>query len=463
MKQFRSLLVAAVLFAPAALAATRNGDLDRNFGSAGQAFVAIGNGDASWADVVRLPDGKLLLGGSYDAGPATGLDMVVVRLNPDGSIDTGFGVDGRVGIAVGAGASLDLLSDLMVQADGKVVLVGIAQSPVSGNGLDMAVVRLTADGELDDDFGDGGKVFVHGGLGGSIGDDEGRAVAQLADGRLVVAGNTWVTGAGLDMAVVKLNADGSRDASFGSDGLATVDFGLVPGARDDTAIAVAVDGQGRIVVAGATYKDTEQDLDFAVARLLGDGQLDPDFGGDGRQTVAFDLAQPFTDAAYTVLVDDDDGLFLVGTATKGDFDMAVARLLADGSPAAGFGVDGRVTVAFDLSAAGQDYDTAFGALRHGDRLLLVGAGAAEFGAGPVETVVMLAQLLPDGQLDPDFGLGGTMVLTNSFGGSNLASFAAVGGDGRAILGGLADTDGGAAGLVAQAILLDVLFADGLEP
>lgn len=465
MYRCRATFIAAILFAATAstaAAATRNGDLDPNFGDAGATLVDIGEGQGVWVDLARLPDGKLLLGGSYNAGMPTGMDMVVARLNPDGSLDTSFSFDGKVEIVVGPGASSDYLLDLLVQPDGRIVLAGIANSPDPAEGVDMAIVRLNANGSLDGSFGAGGKVFVDFGLGGASVDEQARSIALFPDGKLIVAGSAPVTGAGTDMALVKLNPDGSRDTNFGSGGRTTVRFELSATFLDEEARSVAVDSLGRIVVAGTAAKGLE-DTDFAVARLLGNnGQLDAGFSGDGRHTVAFDIAASLRDEIYGLLLGSDNSLTLVGAATDVGYDMAVVRLHPDGSPVAGFGNAGRVTVPFDLGGAGQNNEFAVSGLRHGDRLLLVGTGFADLGGVNPEQVTMLAQLLPDGQLDPDFGQFGKAVLANNFGGSAMASTTAIADGGRALLGTLASAADDRIGVAVQAVLIDVLFSDGYD-
>jgi uncharacterized delta-60 repeat protein len=446
---------------PSATAATRNGDPDPNFGTDGATLVDIGDGLGVWVALARLPDGKLLLGGTYDAGAPTGQDMVVARLDTDGRLDNSFSFDGKVEIVVGPGDSMDTLFDLLVQPDGRIVLAGTAESPDPADGIDMAIVRLNADGSFDGSFGAGGKVFVDFGLGSALNEEQARAIARFPDGKLIVAGSTPVAGADSDMALVKLNPDGSRDTSFGTGGRRTVRFELSPTFEFDAATAVAVDSLGRVVVAGSTAKDSMDDQDFAVARLLANSQLDPAFSGDGRHTVAFDVAAPYLDQAFGLILGSDDSITLVGTANDNEADMAAVRLQPDGSPVAGFGNAGKVTIPFDLGVS-DNREFAMGALAHDDRLLLVGTGFVDLGGAIPEQTTMLAQLLPDGQLDPGFGQFGKVVLANSFGGTAMASTTALADRGRALLPTIAGTPGDGIALAVQSVLLDVVFSDGYD-
>jgi uncharacterized delta-60 repeat protein len=139
-------------------------------------------------------------------------------------------------------------------------------------------VRYNADGSLDTGFG-GGDGIVTTSI--SAGDDKAHGLALQADGKIIVVGET--SGNGKDFAVLRYNADGSLDTSFGGgDGIVTTDFA---GGSFDVAYRVVVQADGRIVVGGASGSGT---TDFAVARYLADGSLDTSFSGDGKQTV--DLA-----------------------------------------------------------------------------------------------------------------------------------------------------------------------------
>ena len=139
---------------------------------------------------------------------------------------------------------------------------------------------------MDTTFGNSGKVVTD-----ISGDDNPAAIAiQPSDGKILVAGETSPNGGSTtDFALVRYNANGSLDASFGDNGKATTSFG--DGA--DRATGVAVDGNGRIVVSGVSQFDgngnnTEEDH-FALARYNPDGSLDATFGPLGNGTVTTDF------------------------------------------------------------------------------------------------------------------------------------------------------------------------------
>ena len=215
---------------------TAKGALDTTFGAGGIATVDFGGTEFGEA-IARQADGRVLVAGRSSAGGA-----VVARLRATGALDPDFGSGGRVTLPGGGS-----LSAVLVQPDRNIVVAGNA----SGSAM-MTVTRLKPDGSLDATFGSGGTTTVaFGSLANLLG-----GAARRPDGKIVIAGYTQD---GEDVAVARLNADGSLDATFGAAGKATVDFGVATFGN-----AVALAPNGRIVVAG---QKTGGD-DFAVARLL---------------------------------------------------------------------------------------------------------------------------------------------------------------------------------------------------
>jgi uncharacterized delta-60 repeat protein len=215
---------------------TAKGALDTTFGAGGIATVDFGATEFGEA-IARQADGRILVAGQSSAGGA-----VIARLRATGVLDTDFGGDGRVTLPGGGS-----LSAVLVQPDRNIVVAGNA----SGSAM-MTVTRLKPDGSLDATFGSAGTTTV---AFGSLANPLGGAARQ-PDGKIVVAGYTQD---GEDVAVARLNTDGSLDATFGIGGKATVDFGVATFGN-----AVALARNGRIVVAG---QKTGGD-DFGVARLL---------------------------------------------------------------------------------------------------------------------------------------------------------------------------------------------------
>ncbi len=192
---------------------TSSGALDTGFGTGGLVDInaaALVNGDSEARALVLQADGKLLVAG-YAFGSGTS-DLLVMRLNTDGSPDGSFGSGGITRTAVGA--SDDFANAMVLQPDGRIVVAGSTYA--TGGQRDFVLARYTTAGLLDPSFGSGGVVTTA--VGPS--DDFAYSLILMPWGRLVAAGSARIdtSTAGTDLAVVAYNADGSLDHYFGTGG-----------------------------------------------------------------------------------------------------------------------------------------------------------------------------------------------------------------------------------------------------
>ena len=132
-------------------------------------------------------------------------------------------------------------------------------------------------------------------------------VAIQPDGKIVAAGYSDA-GGNRDFALVRYNADGSLDTTFGGGGKVLTDFGA---ASDDDAVRVALQPDGKIVVAG--YSERPRHCDFALVRYNADGSLDPSFGAGGK--VLTDLGDSSDDDGRAVAIQPDGKIVAAGSAT----------------------------------------------------------------------------------------------------------------------------------------------------
>ena len=190
-------------------------------------------GDTAQANsVITLPDGKILAIGATDSGLDG--DFLIIRYNADGSLDTTFDNDGIVTTTVGASAAV--ARDAIVQADGKIVVVGSA-------GSDTAVVRYNTDGSLDTTFGGGTGIVIED-IGSQAASDRGNSVALTSDGKILVAGSAN-DGSQDAFALTRLNSDGTLDTTFDGDGTVTTAITI-----SDTANDIVVQQDGTILLTG---------------------------------------------------------------------------------------------------------------------------------------------------------------------------------------------------------------------
>ena len=216
-----------------------DGTLDSSFGTGGVVVTDFGPGfDGAGALELQI-DGRIVVAGQ--AGVDDGhKDFALARYLPDGTLDTAFGGTGLV--TTDFSGAFDGASGLVVQPDGKIVAAGISGFS------DVALARYNSDGSLDPTFGSGGRVVTE------LGDfDVAFELVRQSDGKLVTAGER-----GGDFAVIRYNADGTLDGTFGAGGVTITDFGT----PNDIAFGAAIEPDGGIVAAGQTSGD------FAVARYL---------------------------------------------------------------------------------------------------------------------------------------------------------------------------------------------------
>jgi uncharacterized delta-60 repeat protein len=303
-----------------------DGTLDQAFGTAGQATVDFGAGFHTAYAIGIQPDGKIVLAGTASLLPPsfTASQFGLARLNPNGTLDPGFGNGGLV-----IGPSMNAVNGfrgLAVLPDGKIVASGFSgpTRPLSH----WTVVRYHANGGLDTGFGIDGAVTTDAlGLNAS-----GRSALVLADGKLIVAGIAFLDQGDPTIGLARYNTDGTLDVSFGSGGQVTTPF--PGGAAFGTAATLQPDG--KILVTGE-FQSTPTDSstrDFALARYNSDGSLDQGFGVGGLVTTDFNSLY---DEAWGVAVQPDGNIVVAGESQKtpdpnSTIDFAVVRYFG-GSPA----------------------------------------------------------------------------------------------------------------------------------
>jgi len=337
-----------------------DGSLDTTFNTTGIATTAIGTGGAAYALAIQA-DGKLVVAGGANTG--TQYEFALVRYNTDGSLDTSFNTTGIVTTAIGI--VNDQAYALAIQSDGKLVVAGYSYT---GTQYEFALVRYNSDGSLDATFNTTGKVTT---AIGSI-NDVSYDLAIQSDGKLVVAGHS-ATGTQYEFALVRYDTDGSLDTSFNATGIVTTAIGTV----DDEAYALAIQSDGKLVVAGYSFNN------FALVRYNSDGSLDTTFNTTGEVTTAIGT---HGDKAYALAIQLDGKLVAAGTSnTSAGPVIALARYNPDGSLDTTFNTTGKVT-----TAIGTQGDEAL-ALKIQVDGKLVAAGSS-FNA--TQTVFALARYLP---------------------------------------------------------------------
>ena len=287
-----------------------NGTLDTTFNGNGIKIVDLGGND-SGENVTVQADGKIVVVGE------TTTDFATVRVNSDGSLDTTFGTSGIVLTDLGA---YDQANGVAIQSDGK-ILAGGSSTPGS-NGGKFAMVRYTSNGSLDTTFNGTGKVTV------ALGSDAaGNALALQSDGKVILAGRSY-NGTDYDFGLVRFNSNGTLDASFGTSGIFTAP--VLSG--EDSANDVALQADGKIIAVGKSSTGTGEC--FSMIRCHATGVLDTTFGGTGKISTAFGSVW---DGGFGVAIQVDGKVVLSGYSYNGgNYNFAAARYLGDTSHSATF-------------------------------------------------------------------------------------------------------------------------------
>ncbi len=337
--------------------------LDPSFGVGGLAPTSLTFHDQfPYAAIARQPDGKILAASQYSANA-----WQLTRLNPDGTLDTSFGVNGVALATFPVTAATGNYPDpytIVVQPDGNILVGG---KIVEGYGT-PALCRFTSSGQLDPTFGTGGiadlstyetpssawvdgialrpdgrillaienngtaflravqllpsgvpdSTFGSGGETPQLVSDATVALDLLSDGEFVLVGLSKVA---------MFNASGTAlDTTFGSGGIRTVNFGSSSASIN----ASAIDSAGRILLAGTAPDPITGATDMAVARLTAQGSMDTTFGNGGSALVN---VGGFNNQVTTLVVQPDNKIVLAGLAVtaSNQWTAAIVRLSSSGA------------------------------------------------------------------------------------------------------------------------------------
>src|SRR5215471_11982559 len=325
-----------------------------------------------------------------------------------GGLDPGFG-DGGIVITNLTGS--DFSFAIALQPDGKILTAGTSR-------FGFTLVRYNPDGTLDQTFGSSGSVLQYFGPYNLA-----YGLAIQSDGKILAAGyeqNGVAAGPGFTVTplVARYNSDGTPDSSFGDQGVAAVNQGVVESAR-----AVAIQQDGKIVLAGnrmISPNIMRGPSKFALSRVDSDGRLDQTFGTSGKTTTSFSEV----DFLSTILIQPDGKIIAVGDSGETDSgesegrSVAIARYNTDGSLDREFGTGGRIVTSMPEGAAG------YAAVLQPDGKIIVTGSAGDH--------LLLARYNSDGSLDSTFGTGG---LISSISGEGYS--VVVDAEGRIVVGGSA--------------------------
>jgi uncharacterized delta-60 repeat protein len=529
MKQHLSVLILMATIT----ALPQSGEVDPTFGVNGKVVTGFGANQNSANAIALQPDGKFLAGGTY-IGSNNKNDFALARYNSDGTMDSGFGVNGKAVLNFPEfNSNSNYIHSIYVLDNGKIVVFGTI-SPGGSGGLTAAIVRYNANGTIDTGFGTNGKlvselvcygrngtklIFLADGtfiftssksLGGSLtsigiekytadgvsdtafgtngqvftsfgnGTNNPCSIALKPDGKFVIAAGYYAANIGL-IAIAQYNPDGTLDTSFDTDGKVTTSFGAGPGGYP---MQLSILPDGKIKIAGVISNTAGSN--FALVQYNANGSLDTSFDGDGKAstplpqtgfltaqinsvtqqpdgkyllvlnayTINFEISRYNGDAsldtafgtagnisttieaglneAQSAAVLPDGKIIVVGKSQPLDFnyiEFAIARYDSTGALDASFAGDGKLTTAFEKN----DDLSRHLLIQPDDRIIAIGTSSCLEQNNLFSKNIVLSRYDSNGSLDPAFGNAGKTV--SAFGQNlNQVTAAVLQADGKILLG-----------------------------
>jgi uncharacterized delta-60 repeat protein len=317
-----------------------SGAVVTTFGTSGFVTTNFGGDDHAYGMTVSPSSQIIQVGTSINTSTSVG-SFAIARYSSGGVLDASFDGDGK-NTTLFAGYEYAVATSVV--QNGTVIYVGGYSQNATTHNTEFALARYqSSNGAFI------GVTTTAIGTNAQI-----NAIALQPDGKIVAAGYT-LTGGVYQFALARYNSDGSLDASgFGTSGIVTTQVLT----NNDVAYDVAVQSTGNIVAVGSAHNGTN--LDFAIARYSSGGVLDVSFDGDGKQTIPVGAGN---DVAYSVAIQSDGKVLVAGTTTGTTNDFAITRLNTDGSiDASNFGETspGFTIIDFTGTSNDQGYDIALG-------------------------------------------------------------------------------------------------------
>jgi uncharacterized delta-60 repeat protein len=378
---------------------TSDGNLDLSFGSNGKGFVYKQFSIYSILFSMVIDRNNNIVVGGF-----SGSDFALARYTSGGELDDTFGEVNTSGnrkgfVTTDFNGGIDSINSIAIDTIGNIVVGG-------NSGTDFALARYTSNGDLDPNFGLGGKITTD----FNGGTDEINSIAIDRNNNIVVGGFTTNLDNNTDFALARYKfADGELDTNFNYDsyGKITTDFN----GGIDAINSIVIDANDKIVVGGIS------DNDFALARYTSDGNLDRSFGLDGKVITNFNGG---IDQINSIKINANGKIFVGGTSDK---DFALACYTSDGVLDTTFGSRGKVTTDFN----GRNDRINSIALDANGNIVVGGvtdnisfaSDAFSNTAGESNNFALAryfgeTQYLKTGDLDVTFGLGGKVITDFSF-------------------------------------------------
>ncbi len=361
-----------------------NGALDKDFGGVGTygpgVTIQTSLGKKSYFNAVAIDTQCDCNQKIVAAGSAAGKG-IIARYYHDGTLDTAFGDKGIIRTNI-AGE----LNAIAIDADSNIVVAGV--NTITTSNTHIIVMRFDSKGNLDNNFGTRGVVLTQVGA-----PSRANAMVIQKDNKIVVAG-TVNSGNRTDMIIVRYNANGTLDPSFGLNNSGMRTFNIEN--KNSVAYDVVIQQNGAILVAGSSISPNNSNL-FTIIRLQHNGSPDTSFGTNG--IVAISPTPPgFPNHhayARSVALDENDKIIVMGYIMEGNYNyFALVRLNHDGTKDTTFGTQGNQYSILKQNATSlnQAAIPVFGAIQN-DKKKLVLAGMYSGKYSPTASLMAVARYL----------------------------------------------------------------------
>jgi len=310
---------------------SQTGKLNQSFGDSGKVLTGYNNAQSTSYASAMQTDNKTVVAGNYDS---IGIDgFLILRYTATGQLDNSFNNNGKV--VINFGYDIQEAYSVAVQPDGKIVVAGYGETGMFDENYDVVAARLSTNGKLDSTFGTNGKVLLDFGT-----DERGNSVCLQPDGKIIIGGIYNNS----DFLTVRLKTNGSLDSMFGNNGKVISTFNQL-----SSIASVAIQSDGKIVVGGIKGGTVSM---FVIARYNSNGTPDNSFGSGGFVYTDYGAN---ADQISKIIIQPDQKIIAVG-ATGLHFDflheyVAVARYKANGNLDSNFGINGKSTLQYANNTA----------------------------------------------------------------------------------------------------------------
>ncbi len=256
-----------------------NGTPDSSFGVNGKSINDIGNAEEATSYALKvLPGGKFAVAGIAYAVPGVGGEVSFLSVfKENGSLDSSFGVNGAVFTEFTANAGHNSSAYSLATIGDHIFVGGEADLPTLPHteGLFFAISKYNSDGSFDTTFANNGRLATD-----QMGSGILSSLFLQKDGKILMSGSS--PDANVDYQLIRYNADGTKDSSFGKNGIATTDVGGFDVSRNNS---LTEDVNEKIIITGTSFRDSSSP--FVTVRYNSDAKLDKTFGNNGKVSIMF--------------------------------------------------------------------------------------------------------------------------------------------------------------------------------